>query len=149
MFQCRIRSKDSIAKIALDVSNPHSPHYGHYLTSKQVSDLTAPAKEDIDTVMQWLHSNAPGATINLKNRGTITVDISVNEAEGLLHTRYRPLQNLSSGKVILRASNYEMPVSVSRAIDALFGPHDLPLPVMRPHPRFRTQMDRAILPPLH
>ena len=40
----REQNMDQIREIALDVSNPDSPTYGHYLSQAQVDEITAPLR---------------------------------------------------------------------------------------------------------
>ena len=55
-FEIHVRQQNfaRLRKIALEVSTPSSPSYGHFLKQAEIDALTAPAAADVAAVTGWL-----------------------------------------------------------------------------------------------
>ena len=125
-FPVRERNTEMLTQIALDVSNPQSPRYGHYLTSKEVDELTAPDPDAVTLVNNWLLQFTSAVDIS-RNR-TLTVSLTIPDAEKMLKTHYRYVVHEQTGRAALRASDFELPKNIENAVGgAVFGPHGLPI----------------------
>jgi len=114
-----------IEQIATEVSNPSHVSYGHYLTSLQIDDITAPAASDIKLIKDWLSS--ADATVTSSRGRTFHVTSSVEEASKLLSTSFRSIINRRTNQARVIASDYILPANISAATN-IMGLHGLPLP---------------------
>ena len=117
---------DEVKRIALEVSDPSSSQYGEHLSPEALAELTAPAKEDVDTVRAWVQASG-GLTKEVQGR-RFEVTLDQTDAEKLLNTKFRSLINVQTGQRRLVASDYTLPADVHKATAAVFGLHGLPLP---------------------
>lgn len=72
------------------VSDPASKDYGKHWKPEEVAEYFQPSVESIDAVSAWLE-DAGLDTTSLKtsvSKGWLTLDVTVQEAENLLATRY-------------------------------------------------------------
>ena len=65
-----------------DISNPHSPNYGHYMSVPELADLIGAPQSRIDLVSDWLVDlGAIESTIQLSNlRDTLTATFAATPA---------------------------------------------------------------------
>ena len=128
----REQNMDKIREIALDVSNPDSPTYGHYLSQAQVDEITAPTAADVAAVRSWLTTEQFAGDVEEAQAGRLFVLTAPATAVGdLLKTKFRRVANAATGQTTLRASSFALPAAAADAVTAVFGVHGLPLPPKR------------------
>jgi tripeptidyl-peptidase-1 len=76
--------------LLMSISDPSSPNYGQHLTANEVSDLFVPAKENVNTVKEWLaESGIARNKIEKTTDGSwIKFKASVAEAEELFKAEF-------------------------------------------------------------
>ena len=101
---CRFRLTSS------SVSDPDHERFRDYLTFEQVNELSAPAAEAVDGVLDWLTAHGINGTMLSYSpaRDWITCEISVHEAEKLLDTEYRVYVH-DAGARVLRTEKWSAP----------------------------------------
>jgi tripeptidyl-peptidase-1 len=84
------RNLHQLEDLLLSVSHPESPTYGQHWSPAQIVDMFAPSHETIAAVKDWLvDSGLAAERLRLSpSRGWIAVNVTVEEAEKLLHTEY-------------------------------------------------------------
>ena len=95
IFVTQERNSDELNRIFHDVSNPDSPNYGKYWTSKQIAELTAnlPAR---DAIFSYLTSTAGVEITKQTLHGEmITARASVAVWERMFHTEFYYYQRLN------------------------------------------------------
>ncbi|KAK4539363.1 hypothetical protein LTR36_010993 [Oleoguttula mirabilis] len=114
------------------VSHPTSADYGKHWTGDEVADAFAPSAETVDKVLQWLTSSGIATERILHTSGSLTVGVTVDEAEHLLKTEYHGFQHASTGHKQAACDQYHIPGSLKDHIDfitpgvALLAPASAP-----------------------
>lgn len=74
----------------MEVSHPASPKYGQHWSSDEIISAFSPSEETIDTVTAWLVESGISSEriTHSDNKAWFAFDITVEEAEKLLHTQY-------------------------------------------------------------
>ena len=162
IFVTKDRNSEELDRIFHDVSNPDSPNYGKYLTSKQVADLTAnlPAR---DAIVSYLTATAGVEIVKQTLHGEmITVKASVAVWERMFHTEFYYYQRLnhdannnneaatttdssnnnhhssstssqSSGRMFIRAESYSLPEQLHAHVFTVLHTVHMPLPLRKFH----------------
>jgi len=101
------------------VSDPASPSYGHHLSREEVLALTKPADAYVNAVLRWLASEGVHDVALLPNGDMVQADVSVAQAEALLHARYHTWEHNASAHRVLRLAEgrYALPADVAAAVD--------------------------------
>ncbi|KAJ7659862.1 subtilisin-like protein [Mycena rosella] len=125
----RQRNLDQLEDLLLAVSHPDSPKYGQHWSPAQIVDMFAPAHETIAAVKNWLFdSGLSGDRLRVSpSRGWIAVNVTVEEAESLLHTEYHVYSH-PSGAEQFGCQDYSIPAHIQEHIDLIkptvqFNPH--------------------------
>lgn len=112
----------------LSVSHPTSPNYGRHWTAEEVANAFSPSEETTDKVTQWLLSSGIAVERILRTPGSLTVGVSVGEAERLLKTEYHGFRHADTGHKQAACDQYHVPDSLKQHIDfitpgiSLFAP---------------------------
>lgn len=114
---------------ALAVSTPGNPLYGQYLTPNAIARLTAASSRDMRTVVTWLDEHGIDYA---RDKHILHVRTTAEAASKLLHTEFGMYRRSSDSRMVMRASDYELPASVALAVSAIFGLHGTPLPLPEP-----------------
>jgi tripeptidyl-peptidase-1 len=112
---------DALRKIAMDVSTPSSPHYGHHLNASAIDFLTAPSTHTVASVVSWLRTEKVRFRIH-NGRSVIVTAITVGAAERLLRTKFCVVSHAESAEHAVRATDIQLPPGVR----AVFGVHAVP-----------------------
>ncbi|KAJ7505931.1 subtilisin-like protein [Mycena galericulata] len=111
---------DQLEDLLLSVSHPDSPTYGEHWSPAQIVDKFAPSHATIAAVKDWL-IDAGLAADRLRlspSRGWINVNVTVEEAESLLHTEYHVYTH-PSGATQFGCHNYSVPADVREHIEII------------------------------
>ena len=128
-FEIHVRQQNfaRLRKIALEVSTPSSPSYGHFLKQAEIDALTAPAAADVAAVTGWLAQHP--AVACSADRERLLCRASVAAAARLLRTQFFLMSHAAEQRgPLVRAGSYALPAAVDGAVAAIFGLHGLPLP---------------------
>lgn len=113
---------DQLESFLLDVSHPDSPNYSKHWSPAQVSEIFRPSNTSIEIVHQWLteqgihHSRVRLST----SGGWIAAEVTVQEAEHLLDTKYYEYEHADSGsKHIACEKAYHLPGHISKHVDLI------------------------------
>ena len=96
-FALKQKNIEDIGTHLYDVSHPKSPSYGKHWTAGDIAATFAPTDETVDAVRNWLVASGIGEDrIALgRTKGWIRVDVTVEEAEQLMHTEYNVYTHIS------------------------------------------------------
>ncbi|KAH8820611.1 peptidase S8/S53 domain-containing protein [Xylogone sp. PMI_703] len=103
----------------MDVSHPDSANYGKHWSMDQIAETFAASTETIDAVKAWvMASGIEESRINLsKGRNWLKFDLSVEEAEALLQTKYNIFSHSETEKEHLACEDYKIPQHLTQHID--------------------------------
>ena len=110
---------DKADEYLMEVSHPDSPRFGQHWSAKQIAETFAPSQETIDSVMYWLESSGihPERISRSQSLGWLHFDITVEEAERLLKTKYHVYTYKANGKPHVACSKYHVPEHIKRHVD--------------------------------
>ncbi|ORY84175.1 subtilisin-like protein [Leucosporidium creatinivorum] len=118
----------------LAVSDPESEHYGKHWSAEKVADFFAPAEEAVAGVRDWLAEHGLKETVKLsKSRNWLMVDVTVEQAEKLLATKYETYEHVSGSKR-LACSSYSIPSHLREHIEIVTPTLHFDQPDGRPSP---------------
>lgn len=103
------RNLDQGHALLMEVSHPDSPRYGQWWTPEEVNEKFAPAKETIDSVLEWLASSGidTARVAQPSSKGWLAFDASAEEAESLFKTEFYEHEHKSTGDVRVGCDRYE------------------------------------------
>ena len=112
------RNMDTLSSLLLSVSDPESESYGQHWTPEQIVAHFAPAKETHDAVLDWLVSNGISSdrTRLSASSGWVSVNVTVAEAEDLLHTEYHIYAD-NDGTEHIGCDAYSIPEHMAPHVD--------------------------------
>lgn len=104
-------------QLLMDVSHPDSKNYGKHLSAQEVHDFFSPSDETVDAVRTWLVEAGVDASriMGYQNKGWLSVDMPVWEAEELLSAEY--YEHHTKDGVRIGADEYSLPGHISAHID--------------------------------
>lgn len=107
----------------IDVSDPTSSNYGKHWSQEQVSEYVRPEASTRSAVFNWLNDNGiDGSMIDETLGGEwLSVNLSVDQAESLLHTKYHLYTHQETGHQVVRSLSYSVPDAIAQFIDVI-GP---------------------------
>lgn len=109
---------DRAHEMLMDVSAPYSTNYGKHYTKDQVVKMFAPSNESVIAVKTWLMEAGIDESRISKSRGRnwLKFDITIAEAEELLHTKYNIYEHESGAKHV-GCDSYKVPKHVQDHVD--------------------------------
>lgn len=108
---------DQLKARALEISDPDHHDYGKHLSKTEVDALTAPTKETVDSVSNWLASH--GIDAGEVNSGFLHVTVSVSQAKKLLDADYGVYTQSATGRQTVRTTSYSLPREVHAAVSMI------------------------------
>ncbi|KAJ6527095.1 subtilisin-like protein [Mycena capillaripes] len=116
----RQQNLHQLEELLLAVSHPDSPTYGQHWSPAQIVDMFAPSRETIAAVKNWLvDSGLSDERLRLSpSRGWIAANVTVEEAEKLLHAEYHVYTH-PSGAEQFGCHNYSVPAHVREHVDLI------------------------------
>lgn len=113
------RNMDRAEDMLMDVSHPESPNYGKHWTSAEVMDMFAPSTEAVRDVFEWLQDAGfeRERVKYTKSKGSVVVNMSLEEAEDLLNTSYELYTHPTASRPHLACTSYSVPESIKHHID--------------------------------
>jgi len=104
-----LQNLDVLEKRLLAAATPGNPEYGHWLSKDEISDLTSPPQNVIDTVLEWHGSKLE----DYHDGGFIKRVVTVAEAEKLLNSEYHVFEHTSGDQVVRMLTTYGVESSVA------------------------------------
>ena len=72
-----LRNEAALDKLLLEIYDPQSPNFRHYLSAQEFTDQFAPTQQDYDAVVAWAQAKGLQVTGMTPNRRLINVEGSV------------------------------------------------------------------------
>ena len=116
------------AAAALDVSDPHSADYAHYLTPSQARQRFGATTAQTHAVNDWLTS--AGMTVTATNQHFLTVTATVAQADAAFDTQIVQYNKTTDGSAIAAAGvvgGFTVPAALSADITSVTGIESIPL----------------------
>jgi len=145
------RNVDQFKAKVLEISNPQSPLYTHYMTREEVYDMIAPPIEDSERVANYFRSACEG--IKIKNhRDMLRITAPVNCVETIFDIKMKAYKHVENDVRIIRKDvslpNIKVPVEIKEDIELITGISVFPIPrlhkeVPRPGTKVITSEDRV------
>lgn len=103
----------------MEVAHPSSPKYGQHWTSEDVIEAFRPADDSVDAVLAWLvESGIPKDRItHSDNKAWLAFDVTVEEAETLLHTEYFHEDIVDDRGSMVGCNEYHLPKHIQEHVD--------------------------------
>ncbi|KAG4030402.1 hypothetical protein MFRU_012g01380 [Monilinia fructicola] len=103
----------------MEISDPDSPKYGKYWSSKEVHDKFAPPEETLKSVKTWLTSSGihHSRISHYENKGWLAFDASIEEVERLLKAEFHEHEHKHSPSVRVGCDEYHLPEHLAPHID--------------------------------
>jgi subtilase family serine protease len=123
---------DRLEEIVLEVSNPVSPQYGHYLTPQEVGKLVS-NPVGFAAVVEYFTVHQPDVNIIWQSRygEYITLRATVAKWEHLLQAEFHHYDRTDNRgrqiEPVLRCDDYAIPLEIAEHVDAIFMTSQLPL----------------------
>ena len=112
------RNEDIGHEHLMDISDPTSPNFGKHWTPQQVASFFAPGTATVRSVQNWL--SAAGLARSRQrvasDRGSVSINATVSEAESLLKTKYYVWENNDSQVSSISCDEYYVPKSLQQHI---------------------------------
>ncbi|XP_078418458.1 tripeptidyl-peptidase 1 isoform X2 [Cetorhinus maximus] len=125
-FALKQQNTNKLKELLEQVSNPHSPQYGKYLTLDQLSSLIQSSKETLKTVWTWLRNHGVQSCSTVQTSDFLKCFMSVSTAEKLLAgSKFNRYTN-GHHTLIRSLVKYEIPEEVAEHIDFVGGVHRFP-----------------------
>lgn len=110
-------------------TDPASPEYGNHKTHAEIAEILAVPKAQIDRVTDFWKLNGAAAVELHPTKDTLTVAISVADAESALSTRLATFAHSNSPALIVRATKtYSLPADVAADVTMVGELHQFPYP---------------------
>lgn len=128
----RQQNIEKLNSIVSDVSDPHSPIYGNFLSNEEVRSMTAPLRTEIESVTNWAQQASAGGCSMLGSGAVLQCSMSVARASTMFSTVFQQAVHSKTRQHQVVAGDYTLPFHVASMLHAVFGLHELPLPYAQP-----------------
>jgi subtilase family serine protease len=120
-----------------ELNDRQSPNFHHWLTADQFAAQYGVAKEDVDTVTDWLTSR--GFTVNGVQAGGLVIDFSgtAGQVRSAYHTEIHNLE-VNGAKHFANMSDPQIPAALAPAVVGIVSLHDF-----RPSPKLVRKQQRG------
>ncbi|KAL7625938.1 hypothetical protein AAE478_002707 [Parahypoxylon ruwenzoriense] len=106
----------ALEQTVLEISTPGHPNYGMHMSRDEVRAYTAPTKQSVSSVVDWLTESG---VIPLVNNDWITFTTGVKTANDLLNASFAWYQYEAGGSPKLRTLSYSIPDALASSIDLI------------------------------
>jgi subtilase family serine protease len=93
-----LRNQEALTKFLLDIYDPASPQYHHYLTPEQFTEKFGPTEQDYQAVIDFANRSGFRITATHPNRVLLDVNAAVADIEKALHVTMRVYQHPREGR---------------------------------------------------
>jgi len=119
---------DKLDSIFWDVSNPNSLNYGNYLTSEEVTSLTAASEETVSAVRSFL-GDMPCKDF----KDALMCESTVNVLEDLFATKFYTMTHTSGKTIVRHLGDMSVPSTLESHVDFVSGLGAFPFPKREQH----------------
>ncbi|MGA8607840.1 MAG: protease pro-enzyme activation domain-containing protein [Candidatus Sulfotelmatobacter sp.] len=121
-----------------DLHDSSSPTFHRWLTAEEFGERFGVAKQDRDTIKNWLQSH--GLKINVDYTNDLLIDFSgtAGQVRKAFHTEIHNL-NVKGVKHIANMSDPQIPAALAPAVVGVVSLHDF-----RPYPMYRPRADYTV-----
>ncbi|KAE8553578.1 hypothetical protein EYB25_004960 [Talaromyces marneffei] len=110
---------DNFLNTVLGLSTPGHASYGKFLSPEQLKDLIAPASAASNAVTSWLEAQIQSANAIQNNGNWLAIQLSVEQAEDLLQTKFYDYKSITTGEVRTLTLQYSVPKSLAGFIETI------------------------------
>jgi len=122
------RNMDVLNKILMEVSTPSSPKYGEHLTQDQMTDLIAPAKENVDRVLSWLSKFGVTPKRVDVNQDYVRVEETLETIANIFGVKFEMFKFAKGGRKVARALEaVVVPAEIADVVELITGMQGFPL----------------------
>lgn len=127
------QSEAALEQLIVQLQDPRSPQFHHWLTAPELGHVFGPARRDIETIANWLKSY--GFTVNSIHPSGMTIDYS-GTAGQVRRAFGAPIHFLAVNgtKHIANIRDPEIPAALTPVVAGIVSLHDF-----RPHPMYRLR----------
>ena len=125
-----LRNKAELTQFLHEVSDPHSPSYGHYLTPAQFTERFGPTQSDYQAIIAFAEANGLTVTTQYANRLIVDVKGTVPAVEKALHVTMLSYQHPTENRKFF-APNAEPALELAVPISGISGLDNYALPKPR------------------
>jgi subtilase family serine protease len=93
-----LRNQNALNELLIQLSDPASPNFGHYLTAAQFAAEFGPTEEDYQSVIRFARENGLAVTATHPNRVLLDVSGDVSTIEKVLHVRMMTYDHAARGR---------------------------------------------------
>jgi kumamolisin len=93
-----LRHEDSLHSLLVDLKNPLSPNYRHFLTVNEFTNTFGPSQQDYNTVVAWAKQKGFQVTGTSRNRMVVEIKGSVAQVQQALHVNMGVYQHPSENR---------------------------------------------------
>ncbi len=127
-----------LEKFIDELHDSSSPTFHRWLTAKEFGERFGVAKQDRDTIKNWLQSH--GLKVNVDYTNDLLIDFSgtAGQVRKAFHTEIHNL-NVKGVKHIANMSDPQIPAALAPAVVGVMSLHDF-----RPHPTYRPRANYTV-----
>ncbi|KAF7197253.1 Aorsin [Pseudocercospora fuligena] len=103
----------------MEVSDPDSPRYGQYLSSKEVHSMFAPSADAAKDVSDWLIEAGidQDDILEFENKAWLAAHIPAEKFEQLFHAELHEYEHKATGELKIGCDVYHVPERIRKHID--------------------------------
>jgi len=115
--------EQELEKLIDELTDSSSPNFHHWLTAKEFGERFGVAKQDRDTIKNWLQSH--GLKVNVDYTNDLLIDFSgtAGQVRGAFHTEIHNLE-VKGEKHIANMSDPRIPAALAPAVVGVVSLHD-------------------------
>ena len=125
-----LRNREQLANLLVEIYNPSSPNFRHFLKPEEFTVAFAPSVEDYQSVMDFAKTHNLAVTHTHPNRTLVQVSGSVKDIENAFHVHLQMFQHPKADRVFF-APDVEPSLDLKTPVLAISGLDNYVRP--RPH----------------
>jgi tripeptidyl-peptidase-1 len=146
----KMQNVDLGLETLLRISDPSSPDYGQYLSTKDVVRMFEPKSSAVLGVMEWLQESGidRGRVTPSHSGDQLSLDLSVQEASWLLVTTFYYQIHQETGQEQIASQHHHIPQSLAESIDYIIAASPISTHQQIPRKQVIINDDASALTPL-
>jgi len=122
-----LRNETELDQLLLQIYDPQSPNYHHYLSVQEFTNRFGPTQQDVDRVVAWATANGLKVTGTPANRRLVAVDGSVENINRALHLTIGSYQHPTESRTFF-APDREPTIDLAVPLLQITGLNNFALP---------------------